>query len=572
MTQTQIFLEQDRICEFLVQWHQENPLASHTFIGKVFAIWQPSMVFPHRSDYQPVFDKRKDPFMKGWSTASHEEFQWFFTIAQHQNLLTGFQAFSWEALWHLNDKWRPWQTQLSIKAEAVFQKAVRFHQLAASEFKSQKYPDSEFLMARHWFAIATLLLKSRQQPALFEFDERKKLLDKLKQAQCEVEYFPVKLILIEAEVNIIRSMPIMNISRLETLLGATKNLYQEATFNFSNLLKRLAELEKNISKILGVVVNQQDLELRLAKTCERFVSECPGLPFNGDFLLNAARHYKQAGKEFDEERMKMLMSKEEWRLPTNTYPSLIPISQEDITKLQNQILGQAIHIDDAFSKVCKYLEYNALDWDTAVQSLSKDPSIVSRIAQKQVYRHNRPISILPQKEEVDSFPRDILLSWYRFNVSLLFKESKRKFPNFKKEDLIYIFHSSPWVAEEMREIFERICERYFAEDFISTIHIILPQIEVLLRMIVKQSNQSTTTLSTTGLKEVSLEELLFRGEKIFGIEISRFLKLLLSKEGSGLNLRNDGAHGFFTQEEYTRENTEVCLQIIMFLAKYRLRA
>ncbi len=568
-------LELRYIYELHKRWNNEDLSAPSDFINKLTAIWHPLVSLPHGRDYQPAFDRKEDSTLRGWSTASKEEFQWLFIVAQCQDLLPSLQAFLWEALWRSNHKWKAWKTQFPLSISEVLQHALESHRQAALWFENQEHSWREFYIARHWLAIATLLAQSKQ-PAPFQFDDLERL-------QKKIRNLPVKLALIESEIKIIQVAHVRDEARLKALLEDIGNLYEKTFFYNSHLLEKIAELETEVSKILGIPIDQkefsQSLELRLAKTYERFA--CQDTPQSKghhilfrDHLLRAASHYRQAGRKSDEERMKKLALENEAALQMNTYSAQIPVSLDHITQFQDAVLGNTENVDTALFSVSEHLVRQALRWNSDVQRfLPTEPSLFSRLAQVQVSRHGRPITTLPT-EDVDLFSvQESLLACYQTEVFLLFQGIRRKFSSFSKEDLLRVFQSSPWVSEETVGIFEAVCDRYFDDDFISTIHIILPRIEALVRTIIKSSGESGSKLSSSnsaGLEEVLLEGLLELGKEIFGEEIPRFLRLLLSKEGLGLNLRNDGMHGLFTTKDCNRGNAELCLQIALFLAQYNI--
>jgi hypothetical protein len=85
----------------------------------------------------------------------------------------------------------------------------------------------------------------------------------------------------------------------------------------------------------------------------------------------------------------------------------------------------------------------------------------------------------------------------------------------------------------------------FEKDFIISSHLLIPQIENLVRYVLKQNHIKTTTLDTDGIEtENGLSTLLKEPiiESIFGEDLAFDMKALLV-EPIGGNLRNEIAHG-----------------------------
>ena len=90
----------------------------------------------------------------------------------------------------------------------------------------------------------------------------------------------------------------------------------------------------------------------------------------------------------------------------------------------------------------------------------------------------------------------------------------------------------------------------YDRDFVTALHLLVPQIEHLVRYHLKQSGAKTTTLDPNGIEnEIGLTALmeLSEAEKVFGADRGFELRALFC-DPFGPNLRNELAHGLLDDE------------------------
>ena len=115
----------------------------------------------------------------------------------------------------------------------------------------------------------------------------------------------------------------------------------------------------------------------------------------------------------------------------------------------------------------------------------------------------------------------------------------------REVDFIALARQSPLVPIGRERLFGKALFAGYDRDFITALHLLVPQIEHAVRFHLKQAGVKTTTLDSNGIEtENGLSSLmeLPEAERIFGENRSFEIKALFC-DSSGPNLRNNLAHG-----------------------------
>ena len=117
-------------------------------------------------------------------------------------------------------------------------------------------------------------------------------------------------------------------------------------------------------------------------------------------------------------------------------------------------------------------------------------------------------------------------------------------------DFVALARQSPIVPMGRELLFGKALFAGFNRDFITAIHLLVPQVEHMVRCLLKRAGEKTTHLDSTGIEtENGLSALMDspKAEKIFGRDMSFEIKALFCAS-SGPNLRNELAHGLLDDE------------------------
>jgi len=116
---------------------------------------------------------------------------------------------------------------------------------------------------------------------------------------------------------------------------------------------------------------------------------------------------------------------------------------------------------------------------------------------------------------------------------------------------------------------EKGINHYFADDHVSALHLLVPRIEHMLKSTFEQTGAPSVTVpNERQIREQTFGDFLRREDvrNILGESIWYYLNFALVDE-SGLNLRNDIAHGWIELESCNRLTVQISLYCILLLTK-----
>ena len=120
----------------------------------------------------------------------------------------------------------------------------------------------------------------------------------------------------------------------------------------------------------------------------------------------------------------------------------------------------------------------------------------------------------------------------------------------REPDFVELAHQSPIVPIGREALFGKDLFQGYERDFISALHLLIPQIENMVRFHLKRAGAKTTNLDADGIEhENGLSTLmdLTEAETVFGKDLAFELKSLFC-DAFGPNLRNELAHGLLDVE------------------------
>lgn len=120
----------------------------------------------------------------------------------------------------------------------------------------------------------------------------------------------------------------------------------------------------------------------------------------------------------------------------------------------------------------------------------------------------------------------------------------------READFVEIAQHSPIVPKERAGLFGKALFAGYERDFVSALHILIPQIEHLVRVHLKLAGAKTTNLDKDGIQNENGMSTLMdlpEVEQVFGIDLAFELKSLFC-DAFGPNLRNELAHGLLDQD------------------------
>ena len=141
--------------------------------------------------------------------------------------------------------------------------------------------------------------------------------------------------------------------------------------------------------------------------------------------------------------------------------------------------------------------------------------------------------------------QEALEDTFGVKVSADFIKENLKKGHFLKESIMDFLRKCPLFEEDRFEIIERGIEAYFDEDYITMIHLLIPQVENAIRNLVELLDESTleSKKSNNTLQLKTLDTLL-REKSLLNIsENFVYYMRVLYTDPRGWNLRNLVCHG-----------------------------
>ncbi len=247
-----------------------------------------------------------------------------------------------------------------------------------------------------------------------------------------------------------------------------------------------------------------------------------------------------------------------------------------------------------FIKAIKFINQFLVEKDgkIALKKIGKNSYLRVRIAEVEAIANKRiPISYLiaslstiSQEGHVLKGSSDGRYSWfmeiYKINLSvainylcdIFYKLMKLndKEARLDKDNLVEHFTNSKIFEKKNLDIILVGLERYFSKDYISSMHILIPQFEgVFLDIsgkmginIVSLNRESAVSTSTITLSEKHLDSPEFT--QTWGADLCREIKFILFEQ-LGYRMRHKIAHGDIDSNECNFENTTLILYLYLIL-------
>ncbi len=134
-------------------------------------------------------------------------------------------------------------------------------------------------------------------------------------------------------------------------------------------------------------------------------------------------------------------------------------------------------------------------------------------------------------------------------------------------------NQSPVVEEYQYGIINKGIEAYFSQDYISSIHLLIPQLEGIIRNLTEKMGRSVLHKNKYGgFQYHTLGELIRCGciREVFNEDVELYLNVLLT-DPRGWNLRNTVCHGLNPTEYFGRTQCDRIIHAMLLLSAVRTR-
>jgi len=286
--------------------------------------------------------------------------------------------------------------------------------------------------------------------------------------------------------------------------------------------------------------------------------------------------YLQYGlkKEADRIAIKLreLGPKVDSEMKTISYSVRIP--QEKVDKLTKQLIDG--DLEKSLIRTANYYIPKKEEVIKQLQELSQKTSL-SFLFTREILQDQGHIiaTIKPLEEDIDGHV--VLQISQNMEISSFFLQEtiKALISKFKLDTktIIDYLYKSPIFEEGRKPFLIRGIEAYLNGDFLVAMHLLIPQIEVLIRNLVEKTGGAVLKTSRSGgFQYKTLDELL-RDEgliKVLGEDTALYFRVLFT-DPRGWNLRNNLCHGISTLETFNSMFADRVFHALLCLALLRER-
>jgi len=275
-----------------------------------------------------------------------------------------------------------------------------------------------------------------------------------------------------------------------------------------------------------------------------------------------------AKEEKDKIKVKMKLLKDDLLKEMKILKIEIPYNKQII----NEFIEMAKNTNSKqFLSILGSCSYFTPDKKIIKDILESNPSLSERILPGIMLDQGNPISEIKNSEEWLQYDNN---DFYKKSILKGIGEIRLIMEKLIENDLInhddiieFLKENSDVFTEESLKFIKDGIERYFNGDFIGSIHILLPQIEATIRLMMQNAHIPTTIQIRDGIMEGDINHYLKDPavkQNILGENFTFWLRILLTEKIGGLNLRNNLAHGLI---EYDSLNCEIASGILFIFLK-----
>ncbi len=130
----------------------------------------------------------------------------------------------------------------------------------------------------------------------------------------------------------------------------------------------------------------------------------------------------------------------------------------------------------------------------------------------------------------------------------------------------------PLLDEDNSAVIEVGVTRFFEKDYVSALHVLVPQFEACTRKMFEKADIATTSIKPGMVQqEQPLNEFLRREDVnlALGSDIRKYFEMVMVDQ-TGLNLRNNIAHGLIKFSECNEINALIVIHLFLILTRYRI--
>lgn len=253
-------------------------------------------------------------------------------------------------------------------------------------------------------------------------------------------------------------------------------------------------------------------------------------------------------------------------------------SQIDIPKEKIDEYVDKIFIGDSeiiFSRIILAHKPSVKAEKAELINMSKQSPLYYLISKSLIDKKGRKIATIPPlNQDIDSHLVLKVSNSIRIGTIFLhftFEEGiKREI--FTIHEILKFLNKSCLIEKDRFFIIEKSLASYFSFDYLTFIHLIIPQFEEAIRNLVEINGGTVMVYKNEAFNLKTFDHLL--NDQIvldvFGEDLSLYFKVLFTDK-RGWNLRNDVAHGMVESNHFNKQNADRVLHALLTLGMVRLK-
>ncbi|MFI3547289.1 DUF4209 domain-containing protein [Mammaliicoccus sciuri] len=320
--------------------------------------------------------------------------------------------------------------------------------------------------------------------------------------------------------------------------------------------ERIYELEKEIGKSYELEAEYQ--QGRKDKS----------LLVKAHFLEKAMKHYSEIGEREKINEMKILVKKtyEEYEKSNemSLIKSTIEFSKEEIDKVIDSFISSDVQMSLDKIAYSNHLIPKITIIEDQVDKLSKEFPLQDFISKSLLSDGKKIVENTTEEDNKTINFNSNYMIHLNINVELVLKAIFDKLIlefEISTEDFMQKFNRWELLDKKNIPFIEHGISRFLEKDYLSALHILVPQFESTVRRMFSKAGYSTTSIRKGNTQqEVTFNEFLLRDDvkSAFGNDVHKLIQIVMVEQ-SGLNLRNEIAHGLI---EFSNINYTKCILIV----------
>ncbi|MDI1667477.1 DUF4209 domain-containing protein [Staphylococcus aureus] len=289
-----------------------------------------------------------------------------------------------------------------------------------------------------------------------------------------------------------------------------------------------------------------------------------------NFLEKAMEKYMEIGEREKSNKMKILVkwTYEEYENSNEMNLIRIPIEfpKEEIDKIIEGFISSDVQISLDKIAYSNDLIPKITVIEDLVDKLSKEFPLQGLISKGLLNDGKKVVETTTEEDNKTINFNSNYMHHLNINVELLLKAIFDKLISefeISTEDFMQKFNKWELLDNKNVPFIEHGISRFLEKDYLSALHILVPQFESTVRRMFSKAGYSTTSIRKGNTQqEVTFNEFLLRDDvkSTLGNDVHKLIQIVMVEQ-SGLNLRNEIAHGLI---ELSNINYTKCILVIYF--------